>query len=410
MKIAFIVSEFPSLSQTFVLNQITGLIDRGHEVSIFSRREGKDVKVHDDVIKYGLIKCTHYFPKLPQSRVFRVINGVKLFLKYLPGNVKAILNALNIDKHGKLSASLSLLFQTIPFLKDNKFDIVHCHFGINGNIATVLRDAGVISGKIVTVFHGYDLTSYLEKNDPQIYQKLFLKGDLFQPISNRWERKLIELGCSRNKIEVHRMGIDLDKIKTIKKETYHDRCLRILSVARLVDKKGLAYGIKAFSKVIENFRDIEYLIIGGGPLKDELQSLINRLGLNENVKLVGEMKQEEIFDNMNRSDIFLAPSVTSKTGDQEGIPVVIMEAMAHELPVVSTYHSGIPELVIDNKTGFLVDERDVKGLAEKIIFLISNPDVLARFGAEGRKIVAAKYNIQTLNDDLAKCFRKLSQQ
>lgn len=408
MKIAFLVSEFPSLSQTFVLNQITGLLDRGHAIDIFARRRGDETKVHEDVNKYHLLSRTRYFLKVPRSRFLRFFEALWLIGKFLPRNPAAVLNTLNVFKHGKASVSLSLLFQTVPFLGNNNFDVILCHFGINGNIAVTLREADVITGKIVTVFHGYDLTSYLAKTDKDVYQKLFARGDLFQPISKRWEKKLIDLGCDSQKISVHRMGIDVDKIEPRASSHTRNGCIKLLSVSRLVEKKGIEFGIQAISKLIESYPNVEYVIVGDGPLQKELSDLIDRLKLNRIVKLTGWRNQEEIFGFMQESDILIAPSVTGKTGDQEGIPVALMEAMAHGLPVVSTLHSGIPELVIDSKTGFLVGERDPEALAKKIEILITNPDIRCRFGAEGRKKVEADYNIHTLNDDLVNCFLKLA--
>ena len=119
------------------------------------------------------------------------------------------------------------------------------------------------------------------------------------------------------------------------------------------------------------------------------------------------MTHEKIFDYMSKSHIFLAPSITSESGDQEGIPVVLMEAMAHRLPVISTYHSGIPELVINGKTGFLVKEGNVREIVEKIKFIISNPNFAKNIGVEARKFVERNYSIDKLNDDLVKMFEKI---
>jgi colanic acid/amylovoran biosynthesis glycosyltransferase len=314
---------------------------------------------------------------------------------------------MNFLKYGISSVSLFLLFHTIPFLNEKTFDIIYCHFGLNGALAVKLREAGIISGKIVTVFHGFDLTIYLAKFDQMPYNELFEKGDLFLPISKRWERKIIDLGCNSQKISVHRMGIDTDKIALSTGRNTPNGGVKLLSVARLVEKKGIVFGIQAISKVIKKFPNIEYVIIGDGPLKNELQNKIDHLQMNRNIKLMGWMNQGETFAFMRQADIFLAPSVTSADGDQEGIPVVLMEAMAHGLPVISTHHSGIPELVVDHKTGLLVDERDSGALARKIEFLIANPDQLVKMGIEGRKAVEADYNIRALNGDLVKAFHQL---
>jgi colanic acid/amylovoran biosynthesis glycosyltransferase len=110
---------------------------------------------------------------------------------------------------------------------------------------------------------------------------------------------------------------------------------------------------------------------------------------------------------MKNSDIFLAPSVTSESGDQEGIPVVLMEAMASQMPVISSYHSGIPELVISGENGLLVKERDTYELAKKIEFLLDNPNIARRYGSKGKRFVEKNHNIKILNEKLIQIYENL---
>jgi len=407
MKIAYFLNEFPSLSETFILNQITGLLDMGHEVDIFSRRQGKMQKVHNEVIRFDLLKHTTYLPPVPRNRVLRAIEGSFLIMRNLHVRPGHILNSLNFFRFGKEAVSLVTLFQTIPFLNKGPYDVIHCHFGQNGNLAVRLREVGVISGKIVTAFHGFDLTSHVQKQGPGTYKHLFEVGDLFLPISERWKNRLIELGCKRNKIRVHRMGIDLSSLKKFERRNSKKESVIILSVARLVEKKGINYGIEAVARLKNRLKELLYIIIGDGIMKDDLVQLIEKNHLQNNVKLLGWRTRNEIFNIMNNTDIFLAPSVTSRTGSQEGIPVVLMEAMAHRLPVVASRHSGIPEIVIDGQNGFLVDERDVAGLADKIECLIANPEACHRMGEEGRRLVEKHYDIAKLNQKLAQIFIKI---
>ena len=209
MKVAFIVPEFPSLSQTFVLNQITGLIDRGIEVDIFANVARGGSKIHEDVKRYNLLDRTCYHGKIyqgmPTNKLPRAIKALRYVLKYILKNPLAILRSLNIFKYGRKAASFNLLFQIIPFLNKGPYDIFHCHFGPCGNLAVLLKELGAISGKIITAFHGYDLSTYLKGKETHVYERLFKKGDLFLPISRRWQEKLIELGCKQDKIVVYRM-------------------------------------------------------------------------------------------------------------------------------------------------------------------------------------------------------------
>lgn len=408
MKVAFIVPEFPSLSQTFVLNQITGLIDRGIEVDIFANVARGGSKIHEDVRKYNLLDRTCYHRKIiPKNKFFRLMKGVNYVVKYIPERAIPVLKSLNIFKYGRKAASFNLLFQIIPFLDKGPYDIIHCHFGPCGNLGVLLKEVGAIRGKVITAFHGYDLSSYIEKNGNRIYEKVFEKGDLFLPISRRWKGELIKLGCRKEKILVHRMGIDVGRFGFLQRKVRKDGKISILTVARLVEKKGVRYGIQAVAKVLKHYPHLEYRIAGDGPLKKDLIGLINKLNINKNVELLGWKEQPEISDLMSHADILLAPSITSKNGDQEGIPVVLMEALAQGLPVISTQHSGIPELVQNEKSGFLVPEHDIQALADKIEYLIEHPERWPDIGREGRKYVEKNFDINKLNDRLVQLYQLL---
>jgi len=403
MKIAFIVTDFPKLSETFILNQITGLLELGHEVEIFAFYNPKEKKVHDDVEKYRLMERVHYF-NIPDSMIKRVLKAIFLIITNFHKSPIKILKSLNVFKYGKKALSLKLLYVVVPFL-GKKFDIIHCHFGPNGIIGAYLKEGG-INSKLITTFHGYDMSMFISNHGEDIYKILFLKGDLFMPISEHWKKKLIEMGCEEGKIIVHRMGIDVEKFEF--SERRKTGTIKILSVGRLVEKKGHEYAIKALAKVVnKNGKDIIYRIVGDGPLKDKLMSLAEELRIEDCVKFMGNVEDEELLKLYKESHIFILPSVTASDGDQEGIPVVFMEAQAMGLPVISTYHSGIPEVVIDGKSGFLVPEKDVDALAEKMEFLVEHPELWSEMGGYGREFVEKHYDVRRLNKRLVEIYRNL---
>lgn len=406
MRIAFIVSKFPSLSQTFILNQITGLIDRGHKVDIYAAQSDNNPRMHLDVTKYDLLQHTNYFRKLPSDKVKRNREIRRLEAKYFYRKPKSLVNAWMLSRRGK-SSFLKLLCMGFPFLDKHPYDIIHCHFGPNGILGTVLKEIGITKGKVVTTFHGYDLSSYIKKNGNDVYKSLFSKGDMFLPISERWKNKLIELGCSERNIVVHRMGIDTSKFFFSTRERKTNGKVRLLSIARLIEKKGIQYAVQAVAEVLRNHPHIEYSIIGDGPLKTSLEGLIERLNIGNKVKLLGWKQQEEIIELMKNTDIVIAPSVVSEDGDEEGIPVVLMEALAQSIPVLSTRHSGIPELVQDGESGFLVPERNVDALADKLEILIKHPEIWSAMGRAGREYVERHYDIDKLNDKLVKLYQRV---
>jgi len=402
MKIAFIVSSFPKLSETFILNQITGLLDLGHEVEIFANHDPFEEKVHKDYTKYELSEKTNYFESIPKNQIVRLLKAIYFFITNFYKDPILLLNSINIFKFKKDAANLTYLYLIKPFVGKN-IDILYCHFGPNGNVGTRLKKIG-INVKLVTVFHGYDLSSYIEKSGRNIYIDLFKLGDLFLPISRYWDKKLIELRCPKNKIYIHHMGINLEKFKFSEKRKKSREPIKILTIGRLIEKKGHKYAIQAIAKIIKKYKNIEYIIAGDGPSRSKLEGLVSELRIKDHIRFLGEVEQNEVLRLYQQAHIFILPSITANNGDQEGIPIVLMEAQATGLPIVSTYHSGVPEVVVDGKSGFLVPEKDVDALAKKLGCLIEHPELWSKMGNYGRKFVKEKYNIEKLNLQLVIIF------
>lgn len=410
MRIAFLLFHWPVLSETFILNQITGLLDRGLEVDIYAKSPGKEPVIHAGVERYNLLEHTFYYgsvsERLPPNKLVRLTKALGLIIKHIGNRPMPLLRSLNVFKFGRMASSLGVFYKAVPFLGADKYDIVHCHFGQNGNLAVLLKEVGVIKGKIVTTFHGE--AGYTgEKRYKKGFEPLFEKGDAILPMSEREKQDLIGLGCSPQKIVVHRMGVDLRKFVFGPRRLRDDGKVHLLTVARLAEKKGVEYGIRAVANVLKKYPHIEYNIAGDGPTKSDLANLIDTLDINAEVKLLGWKRQEEIVELMKRADILLAPSVTSRDGDQEGIPVVLMEALAQGLPVLSTQHAGIPELVQDGESGFLVPERDVSALTERLEFLVQHPEFWPEMGRAGRDYVERHHDINKLNDQLVQLYQRL---
>lgn len=407
MKIAVLAGGvFPTLSKTFIINQITELIDRGHEVDIYAGEPDFQNIVHPDVEKYNLKTRIHY-ERVPQTNIVRLLKSPGVLLANFYKDPAVLLRALNVLKYGRKALSLYLLYQAMPYLGKQSYDIVHCHFGYNGLKGQALRDIGVLKGKLIVTFHGVSISKDLQEKGEHIYNRLFEKGDLFLPISEHWKHKLIKLGCEPERIIVHRMGIDCNNFSFIPRQPSPDEITRLVSISRLVEKKGIEYGIRAVAKLAKTKPNIEYNIVGDGSLKLELQALIEELDVSTQVKLLGWKQKTEVINILNNSDILLAPSITARDGDREGIPVALMEAMAMGLPVISSLHSGIPELVRDGISGFLVAERNVDGIAAKLNYLIEHPEVWPDIGRAARETVEESYDINKLNNRLLEIYQEL---
>ena len=406
MKIAVLSGIFPARSETFVVNQVTGLIDRGHDVEVFANARDDDAETCPEAASYRLRERTSY-ARLPPSPLARLLKIPRLLpdARVAPA---VLLRTLNGFKHGRDAALLRLPYLAAPFVRKQPYDVIFCHFGWSGLVGSLLRDVGAVRGKLVTVFHGADISSYPRRYGWHVYQPLFASGDLFLPVSERWRGRLIEMGCDAQKIVVHRMGVDCERFSCAPRPPRAGLRIKIVSVARLVEKKGLAHGIRAVATLASSHGGVEYTIVGDGPLGGALRGLARELGLEDRVRFLGWKSPHEVREILVESDIFLAPSVSGANGDEEGVPVSAMEAMATGLPVVGTRHSGIPELVGDGVSGFLVPEGDADALADRLARLAANPELRGRMGREGRAFIEREHDIRRLNGDLESLFERVS--
>ncbi|MBV6624694.1 MAG: glycosyltransferase [Rivularia sp. (in: Bacteria)] len=414
MRIAFIVDRFPVLSETFVINQITGLIERGHEVHIYGRQT-YDNKVHPDVEKYELIKRTRYLPEIPNNYLVRLFNTLYLFAKNFSQAPLVLLRSLNIFKYGKRAACLRLFYSTLPFLNAPEYDIIHCQFGRQAVCkfgpysyeGLVLREIGAVKGKLITTFRGYDISWYLKKYGENVYDGLFEQGDFFYTNCEFFRQRVIKLGCDEKKIIVHGSGINCSRFTFKARYPDAEGLIRIATTGRLVEKKGIEYAIRAIADVVKVHNNVEFNVIGDGELKERFAQIINELNLADKVHLKGWKNQKEIISILDKSHIFVAPSVTASDGNQDAPVNTLKEAMAMGLPVIGTFHGGIPELVEDGVSGFLVPERDEKAIAQKLIYLIEHPEIWSQMGSHGRQKVEENYDTDKLNSELVEIYQQV---
>ncbi|MBW4618783.1 MAG: glycosyltransferase [Cyanosarcina radialis HA8281-LM2] len=409
MKIAFLVWRFPVLSEAFILNQITGLIDRGHEVHIYplNGKPDKPTKLHPIIEEYNLLDRTYYPPTKPENYSWRIVKGLGLLLKNIRRGSLACLQLPKLFKYNHEFWSFKWLYRAMAFLDRGDYDIIHCQFGTLSTMGLLFRDLGIIRGKLVTTFRGIDISSYVTENGDRVYEKLFAEGDFFLANCEFFRQKAIKLGCNPDKIVVHGSGIDCRKFAFKPRSLPIGDRVRIATTGRLVEKKGIEYCIRAISQIAPTHPNIEFNIIGDGHLKEDFEKLIQELNVGHLVKLLGWKNQQEIVEILDNSHIFLAPSVTAADGNQDAPVNTLKEAMAMGLPVISTYHGGIPELVEDGVSGFLVPERDANAIAEKLDYLMSYPETWVQMGRAGRRRVEDKYDMEKLNNELVEIYQSL---
>ena len=408
--ISFFLNRFPVTSETFVINQITGLIDLGYNVTIVAINKGDLNNIHQAVTDYDLISKTTYLTDESPEDTKLSVRLKRIFSVLKPTNTVKKMRALNVKKFG--IHSKSLLLPSIVSRVNSPFyaDIFVAHFGTSGVVANKMRELGLLHGKLVTIFHGADISVHsilaTFKSD---YQNLFETGDAMLPISELWKNRLIEMGCSPNKIFVNRMGINSDLFKCRAFDTALSPKLKVITVARFTEKKGLRDALSAMHILQKQGIEFEYNIVGDGELRGDIEKQINTLNI-KNVNLLGYQSQKTISKLLKQSDIFLLPSVTSSNGDMEGIPVSLMEAMAMGLITISTYHSGIPELITNLESGLLVQEHSPEDLAKALIS-VSNQNVdIENIRKNAMQTVDTYFNQEKLYKEFVGILEKINEQ
>lgn len=292
-------------------------------------------------------------------------------------------------------------------LSNYRVDMLHAHFGPSALFALQAKEE--LGIPMLTFVHGYDARKYPYMNNKVgDYRKLFTSGELFLVPSNAIKQELLSLGCPETKVRVAHLGIDIDQFQyQSRKLKDKNGLIEIVSVGRLIEKKGHHILIEALSKVKKKMSNFRLTIVGDGPDRPALVEQINRLGLDRHIQLAGNQQHAEVRNILNQAHIFCLASAAGKDGNMEGLPVSILEAQAVGLPVVSTRHSGIPEGVIEGGSALLAAENDPVDLAIKLIEMMSQPEKWSKIGLKGRKWVVQHFNAAKQAEELRDIYLEL---
>lgn len=277
------------------------------------------------------------------------------------------------------------------FLKENKIDVVLSNYGTSGSHMVPVCKA--LNIPLLPIFHGHDATDkkYLVKYADK-YQKLFDYASSIIVVSEEMKKGLVKNGASLDKTKVVPCGVNTSKFKP---ETNVSKKKNFLAVGRFTPKKGPLYTIRAFHQVLQKFPDATLTMVGKkNGLFEDCENLVGELNMQNSVIFTGILEQDKIADLMKASLAFVQHSITAPNGDMEGTPVSIMEAAASALPIISTFHGGIKDAVIHEKTGFLVEETHVDDMAKYIIELCENPEKAKELGLKGRAHIQENYHQQ----------------
>lgn len=392
MNIGYVCGAFPVITETFILNEIVDLIRRGHKVYVFSILPPKVNFIHREVSEFNLFKNNYYLPnpkkKLNQIRL--IWKSIGLFGWEYP---------CESFKIKVLSIATAKYFSEVA--KQLSIDILHAHFNDTSTHSAMLMSKKL---EIPFTFTAHAVDIFVNPSVKALKERMD-KSSAIITISDYNRDYLHQLtNIDKNKIHVVRACPSIEKFKSLKR---NPEPFRILTIGRLIEKKGIKYGIMSIGELVKDYPKIQYLIVGSGQLQNELKLLVSQLSLQNNVKFLGNLDDGSLSDEFSKATIFILPCIRAENGDMDGIPVSLMEAMYLQIPVISTKVSGIPELIENNQEGFLVEPKDSKQLTHAIRTLLEDKSLREELGKYGRKKIIDKFNINKEVEKMIKIWAEI---
>jgi len=384
-KIGFLLSQFPETHETFILREFVGMKNSGLDFNIYSLKKCRDKVIHADAKLFA--SQTYYSPvfDLVSSIWYMVYSPRKFFKAYFCCSVNNLKSLKDFIK------AQAVFFRSLYFARlMHKHGITHIHAHwmtmptVSAEVISMILDI-----PFSVTAHAWDI--YLSKKKSL---KRKVKSSKFvvtcTGANKKYLDKIVE-EREKDKIIVNYHGLDLTQFKLRKRSKFDFH--QILAIGRLVEQKGFEYLMKACGVLKRKSINFQCIIIGEGPLRGKLENLRDNLGLKGLVTMPGLVDQEQIKGRLEDASVFVAPSVIAENGDRDGIPNVILEAMAMGVPVVGTKVSGIPEVVINGETGVLVSPHNIKELAHAIEDVLKGKLPMDDLIQGGRKKIQEEFNI-----------------
>lgn len=379
MRIAVYADIFLRPTETFIYETTTGLAAAGHTVAVFTG-QSLDAAEHPFEPVCEVSPPARWHPVRVARRLLRPVLGQP------DGGVNTAIHRRRLQR---------AIGRWRP-------DIILANYGFGGVLMhPIARHLGV---PLVTSYHGVDASRYLR--DPQWqarYRRLFADAAAITGPSKYVRDRLIEAGASPDRTHVLHYAIQTDRIRySPPGERFDGGPIRLLFVGRLTPKKNPIALLRSYAAARRELGELatSLTMVGDGLLRQEVETERARLGLVENVALPGRLTHNEVIEAYRSAHLYVQHSVTAPDGDEEGLPVSITEALASGLPVVATRHSGIPEVVRDGVTGYLVDEGDVEGMGQAIARLAREPASWDVFGAAARHLLEDEFSVPIVRERL----------
>lgn len=403
-KIAYVMSRFPKLTETFVLYEMKAVEAEGNRVEVYPLQNQREATMHAEAASW--IERAHYAPLFSWTiaranlealarRPARYLGTLLLLLRRNWGSSRYLFGALVFfPKAVHFAARMAA----------DRVEHVHAHFASHpAAVAWVIHRLSGIPYSFTA--HGSDL----HRDRHMLADKV--AGAAFVVAISNYNRDVILEECgaaAASKVTVIHCGVDIEAFQPASREAPSGNPappFRVLCIGTLHEVKGQAYLLEACRLLAARGLLVECILVGDGEDERELRDLADRAGIADRVRFLGRRTQVEVREALTQADVVAAPSVPTRDGRREGIPVALMEAMASGVPVVASRISGIPELVVNEETGLLVEPRDAAGLALALERLARDQALRRRLAGAGRSMVEHEFDLRKSAAFLSRRFR-----
>ncbi len=401
LRVGYLLRMYPRFSQTFIVNEVLALERAGLDIRIASMRKPSEGRFHELVCRVRAE--ADYLPETVWGHVRKTCRVHGGLVRQAPRRYLKALRA--VLRHTSATAfDLVQAGYLLRWARKKRIDHVHVHFGTSE--ATVALLARMLDGLSYSLaLHAVDVF----RNDvDRTLLASKINASCFTVVNTEFNLRLVKNlpGVNPTKVRLCYNGVDLERFRPSNRPR---RERTVLAVGRMVTKKGFIHLIRAVGRLRDKGILLKCKIAGEGPEKRHLKQEIDRLGLQSHVVLVGPLQHEQVSALMQRYSCFALPCVRAADGNMDGVPNVLIEALASGCPSVSTRLSGVPEIIEDGVTGLLVEPADDAALADAIGTVVTDSAVSARLAAAGRRLVEARFNGRRNTAELCGWLREAAQ-
>ncbi len=391
-RVGYVVKRYPRYSETFIVNEILAHEEAGLSLDIFALRQSSDSHFQDSISRVRA--PVTYLPAPNVLSAGEFWDELMAAVKPMPGWV-AGLQAAQYEVARDVYQAALLALQA----RDKGIRHLHAHFATSA--ATVARLAALFGGMTYSfTAHAKDI--FHDSVDDNDLRRKIQDATSVVTVSD-YNVDFLQSKFADSAAKVHRIynGLDLPRLPFFN-PNHRPPC--IVAVGRLIEKKGFADLIAACAKLDQRDIDFQCQIIGSGPLQDVLKADIQQRGLQHKVMMLGPLPQRDVIACLQEAAVFAAPCVVGADGNRDGLPTVLLEAMALGVPCISTDVTGIPEAIKHNHTGIIVPQKDVTALARELEHLLSHPQERTRLAQQARRLIERDFDIHKNTEALRSVF------